>query len=422
LKKLFPVSFLFRSALLALALSTLTLGAQAQLPEVLPQGDYGEGADKKSKKTESAEKNEKESDEEKSKAEQEFLALRSRAILGAKVWEAPATPIGEVDFSTTPIEANGFPYASELVCKWKPDRGSGGKSRKFRCTLPSGEVLKVKYSIKGKKDNPEVRTETMGSRLLNGVGFASDRMHILNKIRCFGCSLDPFKDDHSTEPQAEPDYTKYTDFDFVSVEKKFDGKEIANDKVSGISIKEIAKIDASQGGSTQKEIDALFLMMAFLNHTDNKADNQQLFCIRAPKSKECAAYRAIVHDSGVIMGGRYRLFERKLILPWPVFASRALNLKEWAKAKIWEDNDSPDCKLGMKADPFMASLKMTISEEGRQMVVSMLRQISDQQIRDLLTGIRLLEFNRLKEEERDLDKWVSLFRERQALIEKKTCR
>jgi len=387
--------------------------AKAQLPETLPSGTYKKA--KKEKKDDNVEKPKL--------TEAQIIELRSNAIAGAKVWEQTATPISQVDFSTTPVESDGFPYGTEVMCKWKPDPKPHGKSRKFRCLLPDGEELKVKYSIKGKKDNAEVRTETLGSRLLNAFGFGSDRIHIVSKIRCFGCSLDPFKDDVDDSSKLNPDFSKYTDFEFVALERKFPGQEIKNEKGNtGISIQEMGLADENKGGSSPTEIGALYLMMAFLTHTDNKADNHQLLCVDG-KDENCKAYRSIIHDSGVIMGGRFRLFDRKKgILFVPAFTSKALHFNEWNGSKIWDDkNDLTDCKLGMKADPSMPNLNMRISESSRKMVVEMLQQISDKQLRDLFNGIKIQEFSRLNEEDRDVEKWVQLFRKRQSTIEQKTC-
>ena len=64
----------------------------------------------------------------------------------------------------------------------------------------------------------------------------------------------------------------------MSVERNFDGEAIEVGFERGWAFYELDKIDASRGGATRAEVDALRLMAIFLHHWDNKSSNQRLTC------------------------------------------------------------------------------------------------------------------------------------------------
>ena len=95
--------------------------------------------------------------------------VRERALSGARVWHPPAVNIGSAVLGHNPP---GFPDDQDVTCRFLMRR-VGGTTPKFDCTLPSGEVVKVKYGA----GNPELHAEVAATRLLAALGFGADRMY-----------------------------------------------------------------------------------------------------------------------------------------------------------------------------------------------------------------------------------------------------
>ena len=124
-----------------------------------------------------------------SKVDPAFVAAHDAALRRARVWFKPEQPIAEADLGVTNAGPDGFLEDAVVNCTFKIE-GAAGTTPKFACALPDGDEIKVKYG----RDNPEVYTEVIATRLLNALGFPADRMYPVAKVRCFGCSADPFKD------------------------------------------------------------------------------------------------------------------------------------------------------------------------------------------------------------------------------------
>ena len=69
----------------------------------------------------------------------------------------------------------------------------------------------------------------------------------------------------------------------------------------GWAFYELEKINASRGGATRAEVDALRLMAIFLHHWDNKSSNQRLTCANA-KTADCTHPLAMIQDVGSEFG------------------------------------------------------------------------------------------------------------------------
>ena len=92
--------------------------------------------------------------------EQAKLA-REKAFAAARVWAAPATPIGEANLRDNPPGPGAFSADAEVSCSFKIEKFSG-TTPKFHCELPNGEVLKIKYG----SGNAELQAEVAATRLL----------------------------------------------------------------------------------------------------------------------------------------------------------------------------------------------------------------------------------------------------------------
>jgi hypothetical protein len=323
--------------------------------------------------------------------------LRDDAFARARVWRQPSLPIGQADLFNNPRGVGSFHRNAQVACKFLPKVVSG-KSPKFQCVLPDGRVLRIKYG-----PNPEVRTEVAASRLLEALGFGADRVYAVSKVRCFGCPEDPFAmlscvssplaevkkdcvplygaEGPAGEIDVKVDYGKYTDFDAVAIEQQMSGQTIEADGRRGWEWSELAKVDASRGGATHAERDALRLMAVVLNQWDNRSDNQRLVCLPGGDSRKkdgsCSAPFAFMHDVGGTFG---RVGASK--------DERKLDLEGWESVRVFKDDSS--CRVRIESPPLHGATfdEVAISEKGRLFLANLLAQLSERQIRGLFLGAR----------------------------------
>ena len=324
-----------------------------------------------------------------------FAAAHDDAMRRAQVWAEPAVPIEQARLSDNPGGAERFSRDDVVPCQFKPG-GVAGNSPKFDCELEGGEKVKVKYG----RSNPEVYTEVAATRLLDTLGFPTDRMYVVQRVRCFGCPDDPFKDLQCMNEEGASlercfphiDYTRAQDFESAVIERPVKGRRIESAKERGWSWEELKKIDAGAGGASRAQVDALRLLAVFLGHWDNKAKNQRLICLgEHDKSATCEHPLAMVQDLGA------------------TFGPDKLNLDHWAKMPVWAD--AATCRVSMKALPYGGSTfpDAFISEEGRNFLATRLSRLSTQQIRDLFEGARVARYPHKESDGRDVEKWVRAF-------------
>lgn len=350
-----------------------------------------------------------------------YVAAYDAAMPRARVWAKPEVPIGEARLDQTPRGDDGFADDAVVECRFKPE-GVGGSTPKFVCELPNGDDFKVKYGA----SNEEVFTEVLATRLLHTLGFPADRMYPVAKVRCTGCSADPFKELQCLNDGTAKevcfgglDATRVREFDHAVIERSMDGRRIETRKARGWDWKDLSAIDPALGGSPRAHVDALRLMAVFLAHWDNKAKNQRLLCAgenesdpndRAAKAAEpanrgdaaaepCDEPIAMVQD----VGG--------------TFGPPKLNLANWSKTPIWS-GATASCVVSMRSLPYGGSAfaDVEITEEGRQFLVGLLGQLSRQQIQALFTGARVTEYQHPTAAVKDVDGWVRAFEQKVASI------
>ena len=71
----------------------------------------------------------------------------------------------------------------------------------------------------------------------------------------------------------------YIDFEWVTVERRFDGAEIETEDREGWALLRARSDRPDRAASTRAERDALRLAAMLLAHWDNKASNQRLVCV-----------------------------------------------------------------------------------------------------------------------------------------------
>lgn len=328
-----------------------------------------------------------------------FVIAHDRALAEARVWAEPKTPIAEANLGTSPQADDGFREDAVVDCRFKVE-GVGGSTPKFRCELPGGDDFKVKYGA----GNEEIYTEVLATRLLGALGFPTDRMYPVARVRCAGCSADPYKDLqclNEGKPKevcfANVDYSRVQEFEHAVIERTIDGRRIETRRARGWDWKELSKIDPTAGGSPRAHVDALRLMAVFLAHWDNKAKNQRLLCAGEDEDEneqptaDCDRPMAMIQD----LGG--------------TFGPHKLDLRKWSATPIWAD--APSCRVSMRALPYGGSTfpDATISEDGRLFLANLLRQLSRDQVRSLFAGAGIADFPHRTAAAREAEPWVDAF-------------
>jgi hypothetical protein len=322
---------------------------------------------------------------------------RDEGLAAARVWQAPPIPIGDANLRDNPPGA-AFSPAQDLDCRFT-ERAVGGTTPKFYCTLPNGELVKIKYGV----GNPELPAEVAATRLLTALGFWTDRMFVVRSVRCAGCPPYPFKAlrcDQSTGLKsicyAGRSENAVVTFPFAVVERRLDGRVIEASEDQGWGWYELGRIDPGRGGSPQAEVDALRLMAVFLAHWDNKDANQRLICPPGADRPDggCDRPIAIMQDLG------------------DTFGPLKVDLHNWRTGRIWKDPKS--CTVSMEHLPWGGGTfpEARISEPGRRLLLGLLEQLSDAQLRDLFEGSRVADHTQFSAESVSIAAWVDAFKSR----------
>jgi hypothetical protein len=289
-----------------------------------------------------------------------------------------------------------------LACRFVA-RKPTGTTAKFDCILPDGQVIKVKYGR-----NPEIHAETAAATLLTMLGYPADTVEIVRRLRCYGCPQFPFftmqvltlmhlvrlADAHAGED-------RYTDFEWVAVERQFPAPSIEAGDQKGWNWWELKYSRAPRA-----DLDALRLLAVFLAHWDNKADNQRLVCLDDPApgpGERCGHPLAMIQDLGATFG--------------PFKA----NLAGWHDAPIWSDRNR--CIVSMNALPYGGATfpDAQITEAGRQQLASALTSLSNAQVRNIFEVARFGAYYSSTDDSRDVDAWTAAFDYRVRQISGLTC-
>lgn len=281
--------------------------------------------------------------------------------------------------------------AEGLSCRFLASPPSG-TSAKFDCVFDGGEVVKVKYGR-----NPEIHAEAAASALLHRLGYPADRVTIVPRLRCHGCPRFPFAAMRVRQafglPLAAGDGgTGYTDFTWVSVERRFPAPEIETGETRGWSWWELHGSRADRA-----DVDALRLLAMFIAHWDNKGVNQRLVCLDGPPrlpAGDCQRPLALIQDLGA------------------TFGPSKVNLARWRELPIWKDRAS--CTISMAALPFRGASfpEVQVLEGGRRKLAGRLASISDMEIEQLFFEARFPQFQVGTDDGGDLKAWKEAFRHR----------
>jgi hypothetical protein len=287
-----------------------------------------------------------------------------------------------------------------VTCDYVPTPRAGS-SKKFNCKLGSGDVVKVRYGA----DNPEVEGSVLATRLLWALGFGADAAYPVRVI-CRGCSDDPWNK-HDTFEGSNV-------FDIATIERRPPGHEMQGDP-AGWAWRELDVVDDASGGAPRAQRDALKLLAVFMQHTDNKAEQQSLHCLPGGLERDgpCTKPFLILHDVGLTFG-HANYFNRNV--------TAGVNFDLWSTTPIWRNREAcighlSQAKTGTLGDP-------KIGEEGRAFLAELLTQLSDQQIHDLFESAHVERRSRKPnsaEPPASVDEWVAAFQQKRADITSTRC-
>lgn len=329
--------------------------------------------------------------------------IREEALASARVWHEPPVPVSSANLADNPDSSGQFSDEQDLHCRFRLEP-VGGTTPKFYCELPNGDRVKIKYGA----GNPELYAEVAASRLLTALGFWADQMFVVRSVQCAGCPTFPFQalrcfQETGVKSACFPrgiDEKHIVSFPVAVVERRLAGTVIESVDDEGWAWFELDAVDPARGGSSRAEVDALRLMAVFLAHWDNKSANQRLVCPAGAVGDDgrCQGPMAIMQDLGA------------------TFGPMKLDLHNWRRERIWKDGAT--CLVSMEHMPWGGGTfpERRISENGRRLLLGLLEQLTDQQLRGLFQGSRVTRHDQVSADARSADSWIRAFKDKVAQI------
>lgn len=325
---------------------------------------------------------------------------RAELLKRAEVWIKPKWYTPELAFvesqydyyetlATTPAErAISGP---RLLCYYEEDlqrqskRDSTGKTEKLYCYIAEPDAytadnrinsLKPKLNADGSKSevkikyqsragrNKEIYAELASTRLLSSLGFPADKDFFVKEVYCQNCSEDPWSDSRAQEGIRL--------FSSNLTEIKYAGTKIENAPDYGwipSELKNNLSADSAKARAQAAHRDALLLLSAMIQHTDNKPSNHKLLCSGAPSgSTTCPANAtvvAMIQDLGATLGDGQKEMGY-------VAGSAKMNLRGWTQTRVWQDPARCIANQHATRTENNDGLFPKISEAGRQHLAKLL--------------------------------------------------
>src|SRR5579862_5706859 len=301
-------------------------------------------------------------------ADQRLAILRR-----AQVWNQ--TDVASMDLMAGPTGPGSFKPGESVSCQYVVHE-IHGDSPKFYCQLgvkeKSGkpDEVKVKYGV----TNAEVYGEVASTRLFWALGFGADAMYPV-RVVCHGCPATLKAASRTADGDAI--------FEPAAIERKMPGREIEAKSHEGWSWKELSLVDPAAGGAPLAQRDALKLLAAFVQHGDNKSQQQRLDC--EDKSEKGAAADAAPGETGPCERSFMMVSDLGLTFGRSDWLNRnekeGVNFSRWAGTPVWKNPEGCVAKL---SGSFTGSLSdPVISEGGRKFLSDLLQQLTDQQVHDM---------------------------------------
>jgi len=314
---------------------------------------------------------------------------RAEAFRRAQVWRP--VDVEAADIRSGPDAPGKFGFLESVRCDFV-DKPLRGHSLKFACDV-RGDVLKVKIGAL----NGEVYGEVAATRLLWALGFGADRMYPV-RVTCRGCPA-RFNGQRAADGAAL--------FDPAVIERPMPGAEFDGD--SGWAWTALDLVDQRAGGAPRAHLDALKLLAVFLQHTDNKAEQQRLVCTDEPlveHPRHCARPFLVLDDVGLTFGAATFANDN---------AISGANFRAWSTTPLWEDG--PSC-IGKLSPSFTGTLSSpSISEDGRRFLARLISRLSQPQIRALFETSRFS----VQNTGGSVEDWVRVFNAKRQQIVGRRC-
>ena len=206
---------------------------------------------------------------------------RAAVIKRAQVWKA--TDVSSRDIWTGPDVKGAFVPGETVTCDYVRER-LGGTTPKFACAIAPDDKVKVRFG----RANGEIYAGVAATRLLWALGFGADTLYPV-RVVCRGCPAE-----FAGEGDAAPGRIV---FDLAAIERRVPGHELVGPGTDrGWTWPELDRVDESAGGATVAQRDALKLLAVFLQHTDNKQEQQKLLCLDDKARRRRRGVRDAVHD------------------------------------------------------------------------------------------------------------------------------
>jgi hypothetical protein len=320
--------------------------------------------------------------------------VRLAALRHAQVWVQD--DIASKNLKLGPQGGSSFAPEATVTCDYVEKKQTG--TPKFDCAISSDDEVRVKYG----EQNGEIYSEVAATRLLWALGFGADRVYPV-KVVCKGCPADPMKNHQKAEGTRE--------FAAAVVERKMPGDNIELRKDSGWAWVELTFVDQTNGGAPLAHRDALKLLAAMIQHTDNKPQQQRLVCLDETRGLQpqqdgsCKHTFMLINDVGKTFGTT-SMFNTD--------SKSAVNFQEWSKTPIWKDKEACVAQLSKSYTGSLEHPK--IGEDGRKFLSGLLAQLSDQQLHDLFEVARFM-----KRDPASIDDWVQVFKQKRDEIASAHC-
>ena len=328
-------------------------------------------------------------------------AERRQFIQTAQIWSKPEVPIESQDLSRPPSGCSDFSPDDTVTCKFTPpkrDGGGAGWTPKFKCVDDKGRSLKVKYG----RTNAEVYHEAFTARFVQALGYFADCDYPVKKVICEECPEDPFRygNDYRRSRENPKEVLATREFDAAMIETSFSDTdavaEVDGKAIEGWGFDESLTPDFKSDSQEQMLArEGLTLLMALLQHVDNRRSNQRLHCgVKAKTLADCPSDQRfmLVSDLGATLGA-FKL--PKALEDGGVEVAPSLSHFFWDHAPIWKNWAGPersDCTVQVIAFDTIepATLKtLQISEPGRKFLADLLAKLSDRQLEQLVAYAKL---------------------------------
>jgi hypothetical protein len=366
---------------------------------------------------------------------------RTALVRSAEVWDKAEFDKLASKNLRAGVAAPGMPEpGGEIVCKFIDPQDKNefsGKTEKFNCgpceltpqELAAGKKpctvkkkTKIKYAGKGHptreftpqrlvewgqqdaraSNSGEVASEVIGTRLMWALGFYADRMYPA-RVLCYGCPEDPWP---VYQRFPSPDAGGPRDdrwFAYAAAEIKHPGEKVEVTADQGWDWNEHTLISEAEGGAPREQVDALRLLGAFMQHGDNKPDNQRLLCLDegvTPDGKCKPGFaRVMIQDIGAGFGA-------------PGFLGigiKKADLGAWQGERLWQDLRS--CTANLDTTKPERTLKdPKVTESARAFLSGLMDRLTDEQLRTIF------EIARVSERGDSIDDWMRVFNEKRAAL------